>query len=138
MDFCVLLKKFGAGPTSLVEIYLKQIRCILEFGAPAWQGSLTVNEKTGIEFRGVLHIILGKKYGSYKTALESLNLDNLEVKRVRLCLKLVSKQNPIQSSDIGFKKQLKNITLGAKSSTKKFMQTMPDMQTVPLHTLKDC
>ena len=47
------LKKLGAGPTSLVEVYLKQIRCILEFGAPAWQGSLTVNEKTGIESRGV-------------------------------------------------------------------------------------
>ena len=87
------LKKLGAGPTSLVEVYLKQIRCILEFGAPAWQGSLTVNEKSDIERvqRCALHIILGKKYGSYKTALESLNLENLEVRRVRLCLKFALK-----------------------------------------------
>ena len=83
------LKKLGADSTSLIEVYLKQIRCILEFGAPAWQGSLTANEKADIERvqRCALHIILGKHYVSYKTALESFNLENLEVRRVRLCLK---------------------------------------------------
>ena len=82
------VKKLGAQPTSLVEVYLKQIRCIMEFGAPARQGALTLNDKTDIERvqRCAMHIILGKDYISYKTALESLNIENLEVRRVQLCL----------------------------------------------------
>ena len=87
------LKKLGAESRSLVEVYLKQIRCILEFGAPAWQGALTLNDKTDIERvqRCALHIILGKDYISYKTALESLKIENLEVRRVRLCLNFALK-----------------------------------------------
>ena len=92
------LKKLGAQSRSLVEVYLKQIRCILEFGAPAWQGALTLNDKYDIERvqRCALHIILGKDYISYKNALES------------------SKLRPIQSSEIGFKKPPKHTTPEAK------------------------
>ena len=87
------LKKLGAQSRSLVEVYLKQIRCILEFGAPAWQGALTLNDKYDIERvqRCALHIILGKDYISYKNALESLKIENLEARRVRLCLNFALK-----------------------------------------------
>ena len=87
------LKKLGATKSSLVEVYLKQIRCILEFGAPAWQGSLTLDDNTDIERvqKCALHIILGKDYISYKNALQSFNLENLEARRTRLCLKFALK-----------------------------------------------
>ena len=87
------LKNLGARTTSLVEVYRMQIRCILEFGVPAWQGSLTLEDKKDIEIvqKCALHIILGNKYSSYEDALECLNLENLEVRRVRLCLNFALK-----------------------------------------------
>ena len=112
------LKKLGAQPTSLVEVYLKQIRCILEFGAPAWQGALTLNDKTDIERvqRCAMHIILGKDYISYKTALESLNIENLEVRRVRLCLNFALKAEAHPKFRSWFQKTTK--TYNTRSTTK--------------------
>ena len=87
------LKNLGARTTSLVEVYRMQIRCILEYGVPAWQGSLTLEDKKDIERvqKCALHIILGNKYSSYEDALECLNLENLELRRVRLCLNFALK-----------------------------------------------
>ena len=87
------LKNLGADATSLRKVYLKQIRSILEFGVPAWQGSLTLSEKTDIERvqKCAVHIMFGKNYSSYQTALKILGLEHLEVRRVRLCLSFALK-----------------------------------------------
>lgn len=87
------LKNLGAQQTSLVEVYVKQIRCLLEFGTPAWQGSITAHEKTDIERvqRNAVRIILGRRYTSYKDALQSLNLEYLEQRRINICLKFALK-----------------------------------------------
>ena len=87
------LKNLGATSSTLLKVYTMQIRSILEFGVPAWQGSLTLGEKTDLERvqKCAVHIMLGKSYSSYQTALESLNLENLEDRRVRLCLKFALK-----------------------------------------------
>ena len=37
------------------------------------------------------HIILGKTYSSYETALKTLALERLEVRRIRLCLNFAIK-----------------------------------------------
>ena len=39
------LKNLGAQSSSLIEVYTKQIRSILEFGVAVWQGSITLAEK---------------------------------------------------------------------------------------------
>ena len=43
------LKKMGAKDCDLVDVYTKQIRCILELAAPAWQGGLSQAEKFDLE-----------------------------------------------------------------------------------------
>ena len=43
------LKKQGANLSDLVDIYIKQIRSILEFGVPVWNSALTQEEVLEIE-----------------------------------------------------------------------------------------
>ena len=56
------LKNMGAKNSDLVEVYTKQIRCILELAVPAWQGGLSQAEKTDLEQiqKTAWHIILGQ------------------------------------------------------------------------------
>ena len=35
------LKSLGAGQDKLLDLYVKQIGCLLEMAAPVWHGSLT-------------------------------------------------------------------------------------------------
>ena len=42
------LKNLGAGPDRLLDLYVKQIRCLVELAAPVWHGSLTLIEKADI------------------------------------------------------------------------------------------
>ena len=87
------LKILGAKAPSLVDVYLKQIRSILEFGVPVWNSSITVQEKADIERvqKNALRIILGRQYSSYENALVNLNLERLESRRTRLCLNFAIK-----------------------------------------------
>ena len=87
------LKKLGAKVIDLVEVYTKQIRCILEFAAPAWQGSITQAERVALERvqKCACHIILGDQYLSYKNALRALGLETLESRRKKLSLKFALK-----------------------------------------------
>ena len=76
-----------------MDVYAKQIRCILELAAPAWQGSITKSEKQDIERiqMSACHIILGQSYTSYFSGLKTLNLETLESRRMRLTLKFALK-----------------------------------------------
>ena len=87
------LKHMGAKEEDLVNVYIKQIRCILELAVPAWQGGLSQAEKTELERiqKTACHIILGPAYNSYSTALELLQLDTLESRRNFLSLKFALK-----------------------------------------------
>ena len=87
------LKKLGADPNSLCEIYRKQIRCLLELASPVWTGSITKNEIIQIERvqKCALHIILGHAYTTYQEALYLLNLDPLQTRRKHLALKFALK-----------------------------------------------
>ena len=64
------LKEMGAQKPELVDMYIKQVRSILEFAAPAWNGGITLAEKTDIERvqKSALHIILGDDYLYYENA----------------------------------------------------------------------
>ena len=54
------LKNLGACHEDLVEVYTKQIRCLLELAVPVWQGSITKAEKRDLERdqKCASHIIL--------------------------------------------------------------------------------
>ena len=87
------LRNYGASSSSLIDVYKKQIRSVLEFGVPVWQGRITLEEKSDIERvkRCATHIILGDQYHSYQDDLKALNLETLEVRRTRLCLNFALK-----------------------------------------------
>ena len=82
------LNILGASEEDLVDIYCKQIRCHLEFAVPVWQGAITQHERTTLERvqRCAVRIILGDRYVTYKHALSVLKLEDLESRRVKLCL----------------------------------------------------
>ena len=52
----------GAETNTLWLIYFRHVRSILEFGAPAWNGALTVKQAFRIERvqKVAVHIIYGK------------------------------------------------------------------------------
>jgi hypothetical protein len=87
------LKQCGANSEELLDVYIKQVRSVLELAVPVWQSSITVQERCDIERvqRAALNIILGYRYSTYKEALQWFNIDSLEDRRVQLCSKFAHK-----------------------------------------------
>ena len=81
------LKYLGAKRDDLTDIYTKQIRSVLEFGVPIWNSSLTQQNSQEIERvqKTFLHILLGRDYTDYQSALKIAKLDTLEDRRLQLC-----------------------------------------------------
>ena len=80
------LKKQGASLDDLRDIYVKQVRSVLEFGVPVWSSGITQEDATDIERvqKSFLHIALGNDYTDYKAALAESNLEMLSSRRTRL------------------------------------------------------
>ena len=89
------LKKLGATEKELKDVYIKQIRIILEYAVPVWNSSITKIENTDIERvqKVALHVILGMNYTNYPLALEKLELETLEARREKLCMKFAIKSS---------------------------------------------
>ena len=87
------LKKFGANHEDLIDIYIKQIRSILEYAVSVWHPSLTGEDRLDIERiqKSAFHIILGDQYMSYTSSLKILKMDTLHSRRVKLCKKFARK-----------------------------------------------
>ena len=83
------IKELGASIKDMLEVYIRQIRCLAETGCPAWNGSLTQKDVDGLESiqRTVVKIILGNKFNSYRNGLTELNLSPLKIRREKICLK---------------------------------------------------
>ena len=103
------LKALGASHGDLKEVYMKQIRCILEYAAPVWHSSLTAGESIQIERvqKSALRIILREKYHSYNYALEYMQLETLNSRRDRLCSKFAEKCLRSKKFSKWFKNELK-------------------------------
>ena len=87
------LKGLGADQSKLIDVYMKQVRSVVELAVPAWHPGLTISETVDIERvqRAALHIIMGWSYTSYNIALKHFNLDTLQARRVKLCEKFAKK-----------------------------------------------
>ena len=120
-----LVLAHGANLEDLVEVYSKQIRCILEFGVPVWNPSLTKEESYDIERvqKAFLHIALGNQYLDYENALVLSNLHKLEDRRLTLCKKLVKKSSKHDKSKNWFKMN-KNAPK-TRSQKPKFLEPIP-------------
>ena len=114
------LKNLGALVGDLLEVYTKQIRCILEYAVPAWQSSITQEEKVNIERvqKSALHIILGNSYQSYENALQLLGIDTLDTRRLKLTYKFALRSEKHEKFRHWFKPTKK--ILNTRTNAKKY------------------
>ena len=92
------LKLLGANKGELIDVYVKQIRSVLEYAAVVWHPGLTITNNQDIERvqKACLAVILGRSYESYESALQLTGLERLTKRRESLCLKFARKtiKNP--------------------------------------------
>ena len=64
------LRKRGASMEDLKDMFIKQIRSVLEFGVPVWNSNLTKSEVNDLERvqKSFLHTVLGDDYLGYENA----------------------------------------------------------------------
>ena len=65
--------------TDMLDVFYKQIRCVLELAVAVWVPGLTLAESMQIERvqKCSLHVILGDTYKSYNDAVSTLEVDKL-------------------------------------------------------------
>ena len=87
------LARLGTDRKSLIDVYYKQCRSVLELAAPAWTPGLTKTEINQLERvqKTACAIILGANYQSYKSSLKTLNMDTLESRREQISIKFSKK-----------------------------------------------
>ena len=87
------LKSLGATANELVDVFEKQVRCILELAVAVWAGNLTQLQVAQIERvqRTCCHRIMGDNFEGYEDALAELNLQRLSDRRNMLCLNFARK-----------------------------------------------
>ena len=81
------LKLNGATYEDLTDVYVKQVRSILDFGTPVWNSNLKQEDVLDIERvqKSFLHIALGNMYINYESALDRMNLETLKERRTNIC-----------------------------------------------------
>ena len=115
------LKELGAEPPELIDMYTKQCRTILEYAVPAWQGSITMQEKQDIERvqKVALRIIFGDQYETYSNALKLAKLDTLETRKTNICIKFAMVAEKHSKHKNWFKPKLK---LNTRQKVDKYMK----------------
>ena len=92
------MKKLDIEPYIILDIYIKEIRSVLELAVPAWHSGLTKKQSLDIERvqKVAVRIILsdsetGLCEFSYQMGLVILELEPLEDRRQRLCRTFATK-----------------------------------------------
>ena len=93
------LKNFGADQESILDVYHKQVRCVLELNVAVWEPGLNQAQIKQLERvqKCAFYVIMGDQYLDYESAVKSLKSDKLSDRRIKLCLKVAKKCN----SEIG-------------------------------------
>ena len=86
------LKAIGATSITLIDLFNKQIRSVLEYAVPAWGPGISDQDSEDIERvqKTALGIIFGNNT-SYNTILKKHKIDTLEKRRSDLIQKFASK-----------------------------------------------
>ena len=82
------LKKLKMNTRTLLDVYCKEVRSILEHAVPVWHSGLTRKQTDQIEKvqKTAFRILLDNNYTNYDTACTLLCLEPLEFRRIQLCL----------------------------------------------------
>ena len=121
------LSEFGANRQDLLDVYILQIRPVMEFAVPVWHPGITVSEAEDIERvqKSAIKLILKRNYSSYSNSLKALKLDTLTSRRQKMCntfsLKAVS--------DIKFKSWFKlKVKSNSRVQPQKYWQAFTRME----------
>ena len=111
------MKALDIEPLIILDIYVKEIRAVLELAVPAWNSGLTKKQIDEIERvqRVAIHIILsdsktGKCEFSYNMGLVILDLEPLHIRREKLCRAFAKKTLKTKHSDIFTKNKNQHYT----------------------------
>ena len=83
------VSKFTSRISDLKLIYNSKIRSILETSCVVWHSSITLKQRSMLERlqKSAFRIILKNSYESYENALQVMNMDTLDSRRDKLCLR---------------------------------------------------
>ena len=83
------LKELGASSTEMLDVFHKQIRCVLEMAVAVWEPALTKAQSKQLERvqQCAFYIIMGSSYTNYESAVIFLG----SVRRTQLCLSFALK-----------------------------------------------
>ena len=84
----------GLSHQFILDVYVKEIRSILEYNVPLWNGSLTQKDSQKIEKiqKIVLKLLLKGGYTSYTDACKFFNIEKLYRRRQKLSLNFAKKE----------------------------------------------
>ena len=108
------LKKMGADQKTLLDLYIKQIRSILEYAALVWQPGLykmNVEELERVQ-KSAFAIIYGRQ--PYESVLKRNNINTLDQRREDLCHKFAIKSSRHPQYSKWFNPKSKNINTRCK------------------------
>ena len=83
------LKGLVASESEILDVYMKQVRSVLELIVPVWQPAITKQEikQIGRVQRCALYIILGENYSNYEDAMDLMECESLNERIDSLCNK---------------------------------------------------
>ena len=125
------LQPLGLSTSDLFDVYVKEIRSILEYAVPVWHFSITKKEASEIEGiqKIAFRMILGQSYRSYVDACAQLGTVSLKERRLTICqkftLKNVKSDNclfRVVNSDRNLRKR-KNLVHEYKCNTARFQKS---------------
>ena len=101
------MKILDVDPSTICDLYIKEIRSLLELAVPAWHSGLTCKQSVDIERvqKVAVQVILsdcksGISEFTYDMAMVILDLEPLQVRRERLCLGFAKKTIKSRHSDM--------------------------------------
>ena len=130
------MKVLDIEPSVILDVYLKEIRSLLELAVPAWHSGLTQRQKSDIERvqKVAVHVILsdcktGKSEFNYDMALVTLDIEPLEVRREKLCLSFARKTLKSRHKDMFMDNKSQHFTrekpafIEKKCNTRRFFKS---------------
>ena len=105
------LRQLGASQSELIDVYVKQVRSILEFASVVWHPGLTQDNTAQIERvqKSAFAIIIGKDDNSYKNSLQIMNMETLKSRREELSVKFAKKAAEHQRHITWFEPQTETV-----------------------------
>ena len=87
------MKNMELDVFQLFDVYIKEVRSILEMAVPVWHSSLTKKQTADIERiqKVAFRLILESQYRSYQSACDKFKTETLHNRRIKLCLKYARK-----------------------------------------------